>query len=268
MSKKTTLQTVGEIAFPMILYYLLNMVLPSVLSMFWEGFLQEEQAMWLLTATNCCLIPVFVWIYRRDRLREESLFLEQGDKPRKRTKYGLREMALVFLGAVCISRGLNLFLGMTFLPRHFTGYEEAQAQMFRCSLLSQVMASAVSAPILEELLMRGLVYGRIRAAFSSSRAAVFLSALIFGLFHGNVVQGIYAFGLGLFFAQVYESYGSLIPAMVAHSAANGATFLAVTLPFQGQGAKGAAVYEFAAALFLLAGAFCWRKILRFSGAQK
>lgn len=251
------MRTAGEIASPLVLYYLLNMVVPFVLSVFWEELLQEEQAMWLLTAVNCCLIPVFAWIYRRDRIRE--------GKPCKKHACGLRGMALVVLGAVCISRGLNLFLGLTFLPRYFPGYEEAQAQMYHCSLVSQVMASVVSAPVLEELLMRGLVYGRIRSAFSSSRAAMLLSALIFGLFHGNVVQGIYAFFLGLFFAQVYESFRSLIPAVIAHGAANGATFLAIYLPFEGQGAAGTAIYEFAAAFYLFAGAFCWRKIWRFSG---
>ena len=56
-------------------------------------------------------------------------------------------------------------------------------------------------PITEELIFRGVVYERMKRCFSMKMAA-FLSGLFFGVYHGNVSQGIYAFLLGL--QLVYE----------------------------------------------------------------
>ena len=61
---------------------------------------------------------------------------------------------LVVLTSFFFSRGVNGFLGLTPLPRLFPGYEAAAGEIYSCSLVSQVMASVITAPILEELLMR------------------------------------------------------------------------------------------------------------------
>lgn len=260
MNGKNRMRGAGEILFPLFLYYVLNMAVPFFLSLFWPVLLEEDQVMWLLTVTNCCLIPVFAWMYQRDRIREQCLRQER--KIRWKRKWGFREVLLAAAGAVCISRGVNLFLGLTFLPRFFRGYETVQAELYGASPLSQAAASVLSAPVLEELLMRGLIYPRLRDVFSGPRAAVFGSALIFGLFHGNVVQGLYAFCLGLFFAQVYESLDSLLPVIIAHGAANGATLLAARFSLWGQGFPGPVLYEFTAAVYLLLGGVLWKKIMK------
>ena len=265
MNGRDWMRGAGEILFPLFLYYVLNMTIPFALSLFWPGLFGEEQVMWLLTVTNCCLIPVFAWMYRRERIREECLRPKQERKIRWKRKWGFQGMLLAILGAVCISRGVNLFLGLTFLPRLFRGYETVQAELYGGSLLSRIAASVISAPVLEELLMRGIIYTRIRDVFSGPRAAMLGSALIFGLFHGNVVQGLYAFCLGLFLAQIYESLDSVLPAIIAHGAANGATLLAVRFSPLGQSFSGPVLYEFAAAVYLLLGGFVWKKIRRESG---
>lgn len=50
--------------------------------------------------------------------------------------------------------------------------------------------------------------------------AIGISALLFAAFHGNIVQGIYAFVTGVLFAYVYEKYGSLKAPMIVHISAN------------------------------------------------
>ena len=50
--------------------------------------------------------------------------------------------------------------------------------------------------------------------------SIFISALIFGLFHFNAMQGLYAFGIGILCAYVYEKYGNLLSAMLLHISAN------------------------------------------------
>ena len=51
-------------------------------------------------------------------------------------------------------------------------------------------------------------------------AAILISALVFGIFHGNVIQGIYAFLIGIFFAWLMERTQRILVPIVGHMSAN------------------------------------------------
>ena len=57
--------------------------------------------------------------------------------------------------------------------------------------------SILLAPVAEELIFRGLIFRYARYAFPFWIANIW-QALLFGLIHGNFIQGIYAFVMGLF----------------------------------------------------------------------
>lgn len=213
--------TIWGIFSPILIYYLFFMVISWLLSVLLPGLLLAENAMWFLAATNFCLLPIFFLIYRWEQT-ERALLWETG-KDRKKKNFGLADFLLVVFASVGISRGINLLIGLTPLPDYFPGYRAASMGIYGCSLPSQVAASMISAALLEELLMRGLVYNRIKACTGSLKLSMIGSALIFGLFHGNVVQGLFAFLMGLFFVWVYERYQFLFPVMIAHMAVNGAS---------------------------------------------
>lgn len=61
------------------------------------------------------------------------------------------------------------------------------------------------APIFEELIFRRLLIDRIRQYGEGT--AILVSGLMFGLFHGNLYQFFYAFGLGAMFAYIYLRTG-------------------------------------------------------------
>lgn len=50
--------------------------------------------------------------------------------------------------------------------------------------------------------------------------AAVISGLIFGCFHLNINQGLYAFAIGFVFAYMVEATGSLWPSVIAHFAIN------------------------------------------------
>ena len=56
-------------------------------------------------------------------------------------------------------------------------------------------------PVIEELIFRLLIMG-VSLKFMNFIAANILQALFFGVYHGNVIQGIYAFLLGLFVGEL------------------------------------------------------------------
>lgn len=94
---------------------------------------------------------------------------------------------------------------------------------------TNVWASLVSvvliAPVMEEFIFRKLLCDRIRAY--GERTAVLVSGLVFGLFHGNLYQFFYAFGIGAVFAYIYLRTGRVRYTMLLHAGIN---FLGGVLP--------------------------------------
>ena len=50
--------------------------------------------------------------------------------------------------------------------------------------------------------------------------AVLVSSLLFGVYHGNVVQGVYGFLMGILFALVYDRYKNFYLAVIMHAIVN------------------------------------------------
>ncbi|MFU0519608.1 lysostaphin resistance A-like protein [Gardnerella swidsinskii] len=76
----------------------------------------------------------------------------------------------------------------------------------------------ILAPIVEEWLFRKQLLSRLRA-YGEKRAIVF-SALAFALFHMNIFQFFYAFGLGLVFGYIYIRTSKLSYSIFLHMIVN------------------------------------------------
>ena len=82
------------------------------------------------------------------------------------------------------------------------------------SLVLNLVSTAVLPALLEEMVMRGYVLGALRRY--GDKLAVILSAALFGLIHGNVLQLPFAFVLGLVFGWLVVQTGSIWPSVVLH----------------------------------------------------
>jgi len=83
---------------------------------------------------------------------------------------------------------------------------------------------AVAAPILEELVFRGIVLNGFLKRYKPF-SSILLSALIFGIAHLNPWQFFGAFFIGLVIGWIYWRTNSLIPGMVIHFVNNSVSFL-------------------------------------------
>lgn len=92
------------------------------------------------------------------------------------------------------------------------------AQMMDASLPS-VLAVCVLAPVLEEMLFRGVVLRGLLARYPRGQA-IAVSALLFGLVHLNIYQFVIGTLLGLLLGWLYERTRSLIPCIGLHAAYN------------------------------------------------
>ena len=91
-----------------------------------------------------------------------------------------------------------------------------------------VAFAAVAGPIFEELAFRGIIYRGLRKD-GSALQAILISALLFGLFHMNLNQMVYATALGILFALLRETTGSVLASMIAHMTVNSEGVLSLVL---------------------------------------
>ncbi len=90
--------------------------------------------------------------------------------------------------------------------------EEIMKQMFTKSL---IISAVLAAPLLEEILLRGIVLDGFLKQYNPAKAIVW-SAVLFGVMHLVPVQVVNAFMLGLVLGWLYYRTGSLWPGICLH----------------------------------------------------
>ena len=162
------------------------------------------------------MIPC-VWFYRKDRDRREYTRLipcPPGD-PLK-----VSEGLLLLLMGAALSQFGNVVAGFLQVIFDTSEYQELVTGITGDkSLLFLLFWMGIVAPVAEEIVFRWLIYLRIRDTMGVWVSAV-LSAVLFGIYHGNLVQGIYAALLGVFIAYLFEMSGNLYSCILLHIGAN------------------------------------------------
>ena len=125
---------------------------------------------------------------------------------RKNVNRPIKECVNVRTVLMCILAGIGLQLVIDFLLNiaalAFPNAMEAYSQLVKTVGIGEttwisLLATVILAPISEELLFRGLTLRFLRSAGVKFAAANVIQALFFGILHMNLVQGIYAFAVGL-----------------------------------------------------------------------
>lgn len=156
------------------------------------------------------------------------LFRDTDAIPLKRVKPA--DYGWTVLAGALLAMGLNLAISDIYMavdgdPGRF---EEATFHTGTPLVLAMLLYAVVT-PVVEELLFRWLIYGRILRIMGAP-LAVCLTAVFFGFFHGNLLQGIYAALMGIALALVLCWSGNLWLSIVFHMAANAFVYLSSVLP--------------------------------------
>lgn len=140
-----------------------------------------------------------------------------------RRKNPLREFQLqpipplAAAGAVSIAPVLYgvVTLVLSLLPAAWMAdYAQASAALNDTGLLP-FLSVALAAPVVEEVIFRGLIQSRLAHALPGWPAVV-LSALLFALCHGQPVWMGYAFVLGMVLGIMAWRTGSILPSILTH----------------------------------------------------
>ncbi len=87
-----------------------------------------------------------------------------------------------------------------------------------------LLAVGIIGPIFEEILFRGLIFGELRK-ITKVKIAVVIQALLFGAYHMNIVQGSYAFIIGLLLGYVMYKSNSILAPTIVHITINSSSVL-------------------------------------------
>ena len=127
----------------------------------------------------------------------------------------------------------------------------------------------VSAPILEELLCRGVLFEVLNRRWGV-KVSILVSALFFGLLHFNPANAIVAVVAGLIFGVLYVRTSSLYVTIIIHAVNNTLAFLLINMGMDdmsfaemlGGGVVYYVVYALSVIVFVAISVEAWFKVLR------
>lgn len=91
------------------------------------------------------------------------------------------------------------------------------------------LSIAIVAPIVEEVLFRGLIFSRLRRGMPMV-IALLIQALLFGVLHISPISIANAIPAGIVLGLVYEHYSSTLASILLHAGFNATSILALFLP--------------------------------------
>ncbi len=245
-----------EILMPLLLYWLVQLVVYNglylVIGRFIPAWAENGQQMkvWLNAAAAIGSWPLLAGFYRKSYSGDTSHVIT-----RRNHALLKRDAVLVVAYAIAMGLGLNILVAYFKITGMSGAYEQVAGIQYSVSLPVGLVIYGILTPFTEEIIFRGIIYNRIRKYFPVS-VSIFVSALIFGCFHGNAVQMLYAIIMGLALALVYECYGRLLAAPVMfHCGANMVVyFMSKENAFS---VGGMSVFYGIALLAVAAGISCW-----------
>lgn len=136
----------------------------------------------------------------------------------------LNNITLLILIGITFSLVYNLLIFSLNKMFNFTSMFDAS----EINIVINLISVGIIGPILEELVFRGIVYERL-SINNSKKKAVILTGLLFGIFHGNIIQFIYAFIFNFILVNVYDKEKNILAPIIIHVSANSGLILLLSL---------------------------------------
>jgi len=158
--------------------------------------------------TIATLAAIITWIPVRRMYQKEK-------KPEKKGKW--YTLWITFVLGMTGNLLFSILMNRLGITEQFSN--ATQEALFQSNFFVQIIGIGILVPLVEELIFRGLVYGKLRMYYGRVPAVLF-SALLFSVYHGNMIQMLYALPMGILLALVYEKWGMLAAPVLFHIGAN------------------------------------------------
>ncbi len=124
----------------------------------------------------------------------------------------------------CTTLMVCLSVLMLIFPKAFSSYMDLMQNIDYENGIFTVLYVLFIGPISEELIFRGAINDRLQLAFPFWLANG-IQAVLFGVYHMNLIQGLYAFVLGMILGLVLKVTGSIWGAIITHVLFNATSYI-------------------------------------------
>ncbi len=162
----------------------------------------------LMISALITLLPLWIIYQKVPVVRAERFFDE--NTPRE---------LLFSAGVVAVGLLLNILVAKLPLEELSSGYEKANNILYNGALWLLILADVIVIPLLEELLYRGIICGQLSLWYGQLPGA-FFSAVLFGIFHFNIVQFLYALIMGVLLGLLFTKTNKLYLPYLSHAITN------------------------------------------------
>jgi len=167
----------------------------------------------LLGVTYAALTVVFLFWYRKQKNKRIPAAFDE--------VFCIRNLAIYLVAGlaaqITVSLCLNLILPA--FPQTYERYITLLESIIGGNIIVAVLSTVVMAPVVEEIIFRELMTKKLCQLFPFWFANI-IQALVFGIYHMNIVQGVYAFFLGLLFGYVAYRMKSVWASVMFHGIVN------------------------------------------------
>ena len=208
---KKTSSGIGYFIFAMILALNAVSVLLMVLAIIVDGSLKNPAYLLLdniASISSMFIIGLFYCLFSKTQLNDVFPLKKISLKMVAATVTISLALALLanFFADLFVG-GISLFGIKNYAEMDFTTNNPVE-------IILNIIAISIIPALSEEFAFRGIILSKLRKY--GDGFAVFISALLFGLLHGNIVQIPFAFIVGLGLAFVTIKTSSIVPAIITH----------------------------------------------------
>lgn len=196
-----------QIVYPLLVYFIIYQLGVGLLL---DIIGDKYDKLWcLIIAAIACLIPMTIIFRSVPKLIPEPI----------NSKKQVINYALWTVGVVAIGVAFNVILTISGIIEVSDGFKRASDILTDGSFYLKVLCNCIVIPVLEELLLRGIVAGQLYLWYGTI-PALLISSICFGILHNNIVQFIYALIMGFALGFLYIKNKRLSLCFIAHGLIN------------------------------------------------
>lgn len=163
----------------------------------------------ILTNIITAVTILIIYRVRKKNIKEELQFIKSNN---------LNMIIAIILGLsiwLFDSGVLSIIQEAGLLAEHFATMEETLSPITQGNMFIVIISVGIIGPFVEELIFRGLIYKTLIKKFSVLWTII-IQAILFGLFHFNLIQSAYATLMGILLGYAVYKTKSIWPAVLMH----------------------------------------------------
>lgn len=178
--------------------------------------LGEVQPLYYLVITQVTKL-IFVGIFVKIRSKKHDDYIKIGSLKKDAYKLVIIGLGLAGFGNLLVSAIMKIFEDNAYVENVLETLNQALSFSNNYEYALMIFSVVILAPILEEYLFRGILFAELK---KSPNAKIIITALIFAIYHLNLIQGLNTLFIGLVLGYIYYYRRNIKEVILVHMVNN------------------------------------------------